>query len=221
MGSKEDFRRSENCLHDTIMLATWHYRFVQAHGRHAPRGDRQTLTWPGGFISRSKCPSLVGNVDSRVHLHLGGQGVCGQSQHLPLSFAMKSKTGLGVREPDRRGRLEAQPKVSASVSPSQGGQLEGAAGRAAGVGWGEHASKLPDSSGSESRWQVVGRGCPRCQGALGTPGQSGIKAFSRENPGARERAGRRVVTALITGVCVVTRVGRSSSYLLQRPVYQP
>lgn len=181
MGSKEGFRRSENCLRDTIMLATWHYWFVQAHGRHAPRGDQQTLTWPGGFISRSKCPSLVGNVDSRVHLHLGGQGVCGQSQHLPLSFAMKSKTGLGMREPDRRGRLEAQPKVSASVSPSQGGQLEGAAGRAAGVGWGEHASKLPDSSGSESRWW--GGGARGVRGHLVPQAKVVLKHFQEKTQG--------------------------------------
>lgn len=103
-------------------------------------------------------------------LALGGAGVCGQSQHLPLNFAMKSKTGLSEEARPARRKMEAQHKLSASVSPSQGGQLEGAGWAAGGVGSGEQASKLPDSPGSESLWQVVGSGClPEVSGGTRYP----------------------------------------------------
>ena len=80
----EDLEGSENTLYDTIMVDTYHYAFVQAHGMYNTKNECKVncglwviLMGQYTFISCNKYTSLMWDVDNGEAVNEWGQGHMG------------------------------------------------------------------------------------------------------------------------------------------------
>jgi len=80
------------------MMDICHYTLVQSHRTYNPKKDANVnyRLWgitlcQCGLILDNRCATLVSDVDSRGSGAYGGQGVCGRSLYLPLTFVVNLK----------------------------------------------------------------------------------------------------------------------------------